>query len=504
MTVGILGPQALPIIMIKPKEGFYDFENKYPFLNPQAGGGAEHHCPAPLPEKVTRLIQEIALAAHGALGLEVYSRVDFILSRDGEPYVLEINTIPGMTEASLLPEAAAVAGISYGELCERIIELSLARIQRRKYSAHETKARPRQARNQRVSSRKQRKQQHLLDVKVRSRAANRQRNRQRAGVVQRLFPVCRGAWAASWYGGREALRRFFWQNPDYNLAEVAIHTDGSLTREQIIAGDGHPRGEEYFRHQSLRGAQGPDGAAAGRARGDRAHPAEQDRRSTSPSASRWPGSPAKDDDDPSADPGAFLIDRDGIADARQEPGAGILPPAGHLRAGRWIITRRARRSICPRCSAALELIRLTGENPARYQVRSIDVSKGYCMIVTDERHAKITFPLENIAAQLDRLAAAVREYRQQQARNPDRESHGAAQCSGDLRAAARSGAGCRRTRRRGIAVAGAGRRPTPTSFASRREDLRHEDGAEVAPGHRHKAAQFVQRRDMRNAHSDAR
>jgi D-alanine-D-alanine ligase len=135
LTVGILGPQALPIIMIKPKEGFYDFKNKYPFLNPQAGGGAEHFCPAPLPPKVTRLIQEVARAAHGALGLEVYSRVDFILSRDGDPYVLEINTIPGMTEASLLPEAAGVAGIGYGELCERVIDLSLARSKKRRRAA---------------------------------------------------------------------------------------------------------------------------------------------------------------------------------------------------------------------------------------------------------------------------------------------------------------------------------------------------------------------------------
>jgi len=132
LTVGIIGNQALPIIMIKPKEGFYDFKNKYPFLNPQAGGGAEHYCPAPLPDKTTRLIQQIALAAHGALGLEVYSRVDFILPAEGAPCVLEINTIPGMTEASLLPEAAAAAGIGYGELCERIIDLSLARIRRRK------------------------------------------------------------------------------------------------------------------------------------------------------------------------------------------------------------------------------------------------------------------------------------------------------------------------------------------------------------------------------------
>ena len=125
LTVGVLGELALPIIEILPKQDFYDFKNKYPFLNPGGGGGAEHLCPASLDEATTRRLQEIALAAHRALGLEVYSRVDFVLRPDGEPFVLEINTIPGMTEVSLLPEAAAAAGISYGELCERIIELSL-------------------------------------------------------------------------------------------------------------------------------------------------------------------------------------------------------------------------------------------------------------------------------------------------------------------------------------------------------------------------------------------
>jgi D-alanine-D-alanine ligase len=129
LTVGIVGDLALPIIEICPKHisatDFYDFKNKYPFLNPQAGGGAEHRCPAPLSEKLTRLVQEVALAAHGALGLEVYSRVDVLLTEKGEPFVLEINTIPGMTETSLLPEAAGVADISYGDLCERVIELSL-------------------------------------------------------------------------------------------------------------------------------------------------------------------------------------------------------------------------------------------------------------------------------------------------------------------------------------------------------------------------------------------
>ncbi len=126
LTIGIVGDLALPIIEICPKEGIYDFQNKYPFLNPQAKG-ADHLCPAPLDEAATKRVQQLALDAHHALGLEVYSRVDILLSAAGEPYVLEINTIPGMTEASLLPEAASVAGISYPELCARIIELSLER-----------------------------------------------------------------------------------------------------------------------------------------------------------------------------------------------------------------------------------------------------------------------------------------------------------------------------------------------------------------------------------------
>jgi D-alanine-D-alanine ligase len=127
LTIGILGDQALPILEIIPKGGFYDFTNKYPFLNPQAGGGAEHVCPAQIDEKKTAEIQELALRAFRALGLRVYGRVDVILSDSGEPFVLEVNTIPGMTEASLLPEAAAATGIGYVDLCARIIALSRTR-----------------------------------------------------------------------------------------------------------------------------------------------------------------------------------------------------------------------------------------------------------------------------------------------------------------------------------------------------------------------------------------
>src|ERR1051325_11502057 len=127
LTIGILGDQALPIIEITPKGGFYDFNNKYPFLNPQAGGGAKHVCPANIGAEKTNEVQQLALRAFRAAGLKVYGRVDVILPDTGPATVLEVNTIPGMTEASLLPEAAAAAGIGYADLCARIIALSQLR-----------------------------------------------------------------------------------------------------------------------------------------------------------------------------------------------------------------------------------------------------------------------------------------------------------------------------------------------------------------------------------------
>jgi D-alanine-D-alanine ligase len=125
LTVGVVGDRALPVIEIHAKKDFYNFENKYPFLNPNAAG-ADHYCPAPLSDELTKKVQDLALSAHRALDLEVYSRVDILLSEAGAPLVIEVNTIPGMTPSSLLPEAAAAMGLSYPELCARIIDLSLA------------------------------------------------------------------------------------------------------------------------------------------------------------------------------------------------------------------------------------------------------------------------------------------------------------------------------------------------------------------------------------------
>jgi D-alanine-D-alanine ligase len=89
------------------------------------GQGSDYYCPADLDEATTSRVQQAALAAHQALGIEIYSRVDVLLDADNRPYVLEANTIPGMTATSLLPKAAAAKGIAFGELCLRIADISL-------------------------------------------------------------------------------------------------------------------------------------------------------------------------------------------------------------------------------------------------------------------------------------------------------------------------------------------------------------------------------------------
>jgi D-alanine-D-alanine ligase len=121
LTVGILGDDALPVIEIVPREGFYDYQHKY------TKGASEYFVPAPIGDEATQAVQYAALAAKRALGLEIYSRVDVILASDGRLNVLEINTIPGMTETSLLPKAAAAAGLDFPTLCERIASLSMQR-----------------------------------------------------------------------------------------------------------------------------------------------------------------------------------------------------------------------------------------------------------------------------------------------------------------------------------------------------------------------------------------
>ena len=118
ITCGVLGDTALPPAEVIPKGGFYDYAHKY------QSGLITEICPAELPAEVTAEVQDISLRVFRALGLEVYARMDFIY--DGRDfYCLEANTLPGMTPTSHLPQEAKAMGISYPELCMRIIELSL-------------------------------------------------------------------------------------------------------------------------------------------------------------------------------------------------------------------------------------------------------------------------------------------------------------------------------------------------------------------------------------------
>lgn len=114
-SVGILGGKALPAIEIIPKTGFYDYKNKY------QAGATEEICPADLTESQAEEMGRIALRAHNALGLGMYSRLDFLMDRDGNFFCLEANALPGMTPSSLLPQEAKAAGIDYITLCEMIV-----------------------------------------------------------------------------------------------------------------------------------------------------------------------------------------------------------------------------------------------------------------------------------------------------------------------------------------------------------------------------------------------
>jgi D-alanine-D-alanine ligase len=115
-TCGVLRGKALPSVEIRPLVRFYDYTNKY------MAGATEEICPGRTTPEVEKRIGDTALAVHTILGLRTYSRSDFIVTDDNEVYFLEVNTLPGMTDTSLVPQEAAAVGISYGELCEMILE----------------------------------------------------------------------------------------------------------------------------------------------------------------------------------------------------------------------------------------------------------------------------------------------------------------------------------------------------------------------------------------------
>ncbi len=257
--------------------------------------------------------------------------------------------------------------------------------------------------NTRQSNRRQRKQQQLLNVSVRRSTAVAQRTR-RATYWACILLLVAGGLCGLGYGVREGLRRLLWQNPDYAVSEITVTGDGTLTRQQIIEASGIREGLNIF---SVNLASAQEKVAAlpqvERAELQRTlpnkiaiHVAER-----KPVAWMTP----KAGDDPSTAPNSFLVDRRGvlmkIKNAR--PDFLHLPvvtgmPTENYDAGQTVNT--------PELKSALDLIRLVSESSlqSRFQVRSIDLSRGYCMVVTNQTLAHITFGLDKIDSQLERLA----------------------------------------------------------------------------------------------------
>ena len=259
------------------------------------------------------------------------------------------------------------------------------------------------ARNQRVSSFRQRRQQHLLDVKVRSRKAVQYRNRKFFVVFSKVALVI-ALIAAIYIGARVAAKRFFIDNPDYKLSAIEVQTDGTLQREQVLSVAELREGENIFRvnlariHERLQELPQVDEVEI-----IRKLPAEIDIRIVERKPIGWITS-EKQIADPFASDAAFLVDARGVLMKEKK----LLPEylglplilgcaSESLEAGKTVGS--------PEAKAALELLRLSTRSfmQTRFQIREIDVSKGYCLIVTDKNHSRVTFGFDNLDTQLQRL-----------------------------------------------------------------------------------------------------
>ncbi len=118
-SIGVIDKKALPVVEIIPKCGWYDYKNKY------APGATEEICPANIDEELTKKLQDAAEKAYNAIGCEPYARADIMVDEDGNLYCLEVNTLPGMTATSLIPQEAQAVGMDFSTLCEHLVQLSL-------------------------------------------------------------------------------------------------------------------------------------------------------------------------------------------------------------------------------------------------------------------------------------------------------------------------------------------------------------------------------------------
>lgn len=262
--------------------------------------------------------------------------------------------------------------------------------------------RPR-ARNQRVSNTKQRRQQHLLDVKVRSHKASEHRNKRILVIASKVLLavlICAGIF----WGIRYGSQRLFFENPDYQLTKIEVQTDGTLQRDQVLRAADLREGVNIFSvnlasvHERLLQLPQVDEVQV-----VRNMPGEIRVQIVERKPIAWITS---DDNisNPFASDAAFLVDARGVLMREKK----LLPEylgrpvivgcaAESLSAGRTVDSFEAK--------AALELLRLSTRSfmQTRFQVREIDVSKGYCLVVTDKNHTKVTFGFDQLDAQLQRL-----------------------------------------------------------------------------------------------------
>ena len=262
--------------------------------------------------------------------------------------------------------------------------------------------RPR-ARNKRVSSFRQRRQQHLLDVKVRSRKAVAHRNR-RVLVVFSKLALLIALICGIYVGGRYAAKRFFLDNPDYRLSAIQVQTDGTLQRDQILGVADLQEGENIFRvnlarvHDRLQDLPQVDEIEV-----VRKLPGEIDIRIVERKPIAWITA-EKQMADHFASETAFLVDARGVLMKEKKLLSEYLGlpvivgcQSESLNAGKTVEALETK--------AALELLQLSSRSfmQTRFQIREIDVSKGYCLVVTDKNHSKVTFGFDNLDTQLQRL-----------------------------------------------------------------------------------------------------
>jgi len=259
------------------------------------------------------------------------------------------------------------------------------------------------ARNQRLSNTRQRRQQHLLDVKVRSRRATQHRIRSAMGVVWKavlLVALC----GAGYAGAREAARRLFFQNPDYQVKTIELQTDGTLQREQVLkAADLHESQNIFSVNLASVRDRIQQLPQADEVEVVRKLPSEIDIRIVERKPVAWITSETEITD-PFASDAAYLVGARGVLMKQKK----LLPEylglpliagcAGEsLEAGKTVES--------PEAKTALELLRLTESSflQTRFQIREIDISKNYCLLVTDKNRSRVMFALNDLEEQLRRL-----------------------------------------------------------------------------------------------------